>query len=70
MKDNKDNIQIGEKITVFFKNVDEKKRINVYQINKDIEPVRKEFHDKKRLPRKDLKKQNSENNNQKNKSIN
>lgn len=65
MKDNKDNIQIGEKITVFFKNVDEKKRINVYQINKDIEPVRKEFHDKKRPPRKDFKKQNSENDNQK-----
>ena len=65
MKDNKDNIQIGEKITVFFKNVDEKKRINVYQINKDIEPVRKEFHDKKRPPRKDFKKQNPENDNQK-----
>lgn len=65
MKDNKDNIQIGEKITVFFKNIDEKKRINVYQINKDIEPVRKEFHDKKRPPRKDFKKQNSENDNQK-----
>lgn len=63
MKDNKDNIQIGEKITVFFKNIDEKKRINVYQINKDIEPVRKEFHDKKRPPRKDFKKQNSENDN-------
>lgn len=65
MKDNKDNIRIGEKITVFFKNIDEKKRINVYQINKDIEPVRKEFHDKKRPPRKDFKKQNSENDNQK-----
>lgn len=65
MKDNKDNIRIGEKITVFFKNIDEKKRINVYQINKDIEPARKEFHDKKRPPRKDFKKQNSENDNQK-----
>ncbi|SFB70833.1 polyribonucleotide nucleotidyltransferase [Brevinema andersonii] len=65
MKDNKDHIQIGEKITVFFKNIDDKKRINIYQINKDIEPVRKEFHDKKRPPRKDFKKQNSENDNQK-----
>lgn len=65
MKDNKDNIQIGEKITVFFKNIDDKKRINVYQINKDIEPARKEFHDKKRPPRTNFKKQNSENDNQK-----
>ena len=36
------SLEIGDKITVFFKNVDEKKRINVYQINKDVEEPRRE----------------------------
>ena len=35
-------LEIGDEITVFFKNVDEKKRINVYQINKDVEEPRRE----------------------------
>ena len=36
------SLEIGDSITVFFKNVDEKKRINVYQINKDVEEPRRE----------------------------
>ncbi len=36
------SLEIGDNITVFFKNVDEKKRINVYQINKDVEEPRRE----------------------------
>ncbi len=35
-------INIGDEVTVFFKNVDEKKRYNVYQINKDVEEPRRE----------------------------
>ena len=37
-----DSLEIGDSITVFFKNVDERKRINVYQINKDVEEPRRE----------------------------
>jgi len=42
MKDDKKTMKIGDKITVFFKNVDDKKRYNVYQVNKDVEAPRKE----------------------------
>lgn len=35
-------LNIGDKISVFFKNIDDKKRYNVYQINKDVEEPRRE----------------------------
>lgn len=47
MKDDKNTMNVGDTIKVFFKNIDEKKRFNVYQINKDVEAPRrerKEFH--------------------------
>lgn len=69
MKDPKETRNIGDKITVFFKNIDEKKRINVYQINKDLEEPkreRKQFGDKHR---KDFRKgNNDQNKNQKHES--
>lgn len=71
MKDPIATINIGDKVSVFFKNIDEKKRYNVYQINKDVEEPRKErrfdrdkdggrrpFGDKKR----DFKPRNHDNN--------
>ncbi|MGL4562039.1 MAG: polyribonucleotide nucleotidyltransferase [Brevinema sp.] len=45
MKDPQLPYAIGDSVSVFFKNVDEKKRINVYQINKDVEAPRRERKD-------------------------
>ncbi|MGL4367029.1 MAG: polyribonucleotide nucleotidyltransferase [Brevinemataceae bacterium] len=42
MKDNKNDLKIGDKISVFFQNIDEKKRVNVYQINKNAEPPQRD----------------------------
>ena len=42
MKEDIQTYNIGDSVTVFFKNVDDKKRINVYQTNKDVEEPRRE----------------------------
>lgn len=45
MQDDLKSLNIGDSITVYFKNIDEKKRLNVYQINKDVEEPRRERRD-------------------------
>ncbi|MGL4676307.1 MAG: polyribonucleotide nucleotidyltransferase [Brevinema sp.] len=42
MKDDIQTISVGDNLTVYFKNIDDKKRYNVYQINKDVEEPRRE----------------------------
>ncbi|MGL4394320.1 MAG: polyribonucleotide nucleotidyltransferase [Brevinema sp.] len=42
MKDPALPYAIGDMVTIFFKNIDDKKRMNVYQINKDVEPPKRE----------------------------
>ncbi|MGL5255160.1 MAG: polyribonucleotide nucleotidyltransferase [Brevinema sp.] len=45
-------VKVGDQITVFFKNLDERKRFNVYQINKDVDDrparPRREYGDRSR----------------------
>ncbi|MGL4389230.1 MAG: KH domain-containing protein, partial [Brevinema sp.] len=45
MKDPLFPYTLGDMVTIFFKNIDEKKRMNVYQINKDVEPPKRERRD-------------------------